>query len=84
MCTKAVYATERIQVETKVFHRNCFRCDHCKGAETSFELGFIIDRLFSGYLKLGSYASLDGKYFCKPHFKQLFGTPAFETSSSPL
>jgi len=50
-----VYATERVQVETKVFHRNCFRCDHCKGL-----------------LKLGSYAALDGKYFCKPHFKQLF------------
>lgn len=23
-------------------------------------------------LKLGNYAALDGKYFCKPHFKQLF------------
>eukprot|EP01097_Dermamoeba_algensis_P002256 TRINITY_DN1900_c0_g1_i2.p2 TRINITY_DN1900_c0_g1~~TRINITY_DN1900_c0_g1_i2.p2 ORF type:complete len:112 (+),score=25.81 TRINITY_DN1900_c0_g1_i2:103-438(+) len=23
-------------------------------------------------LKLGSYASLEGKYYCKPHFKQLF------------
>lgn len=26
----------------------------------------------NGKLKLGSYASLEGKYFCKPHFKQLF------------
>ncbi|KAL6057210.1 Zinc-binding domain present in Lin-11, Isl-1, Mec-3 [Balamuthia mandrillaris] len=23
-------------------------------------------------LKLGNYAALDGKYYCKPHFKQLF------------
>lgn len=23
-------------------------------------------------LKLGNFAALDGKYFCKPHFKQLF------------
>eukprot|EP01114_Cavostelium_apophysatum_P017929 TRINITY_DN542_c0_g1_i2.p3 TRINITY_DN542_c0_g1~~TRINITY_DN542_c0_g1_i2.p3 ORF type:complete len:122 (+),score=40.83 TRINITY_DN542_c0_g1_i2:963-1328(+) len=23
-------------------------------------------------LKLGNYASLQGKYYCKPHFKQLF------------
>lgn len=23
-------------------------------------------------LSLGKYAALDGKYFCKPHFKQLF------------
>jgi len=23
-------------------------------------------------LKLGNYASLEGKYYCKPHFKQLF------------
>jgi len=25
-----------------------------------------------GSLKLGTYAALDGKYYCKPHFKQLF------------
>jgi hypothetical protein len=25
-------------------------------------------------LKLGNYASLDGKLFCKTHFKQLFKT----------
>jgi len=27
-----------------------------------------------GVLKLGNYAALDGKLFCKPHFKQLFGS----------
>ena len=27
-----------------------------------------------GILKLGSYAALDGKYYCKPHFKQLFAS----------
>ncbi len=27
-----------------------------------------------GLLKLGNYAALDGKLFCKPHFKQLFGS----------
>eukprot|EP01102_Stenamoeba_stenopodia_P018569 TRINITY_DN682_c0_g1_i3.p1 TRINITY_DN682_c0_g1~~TRINITY_DN682_c0_g1_i3.p1 ORF type:complete len:302 (+),score=93.04 TRINITY_DN682_c0_g1_i3:55-960(+) len=26
----------------------------------------------NGLLKLGNYASLTGKYYCKPHFKQLF------------
>jgi len=25
-------------------------------------------------LKLGNYASLEGKYYCKPHFKQLFAS----------
>jgi len=25
-------------------------------------------------LKLGNYAGLDGKFYCKPHFKQLFKT----------
>ncbi|KAL6075726.1 Xin actin-binding repeat-containing protein 2 [Balamuthia mandrillaris] len=25
-----------------------------------------------GTLSLGSYAALDGQYYCKPHFKQLF------------
>lgn len=28
----------------------------------------------NGQLKLGSYASLNGKYYCKPHFKQLFAS----------
>ncbi len=28
-------------------------------------------------LTLGKYASLDGKFYCKPHFKQLFMEKVF-------
>nr|XP_019961699.1 PREDICTED: LIM domain and actin-binding protein 1-like [Paralichthys olivaceus] len=37
------------------FHKNCFRCEHCRGK-----------------LSLGTYASLHGRMYCKPHYKQLF------------
>src|SRR5690606_5928784 len=56
-CGKAVYQTERLSVESIVFHKSCCKCGHC-----------------SWVLKLGNYAALDGKYYCKPHFKQLFAS----------
>ncbi|KAL6068022.1 LIM zinc-binding domain-containing protein [Balamuthia mandrillaris] len=55
VCDKAVYFSDKLQADGKVFHKACFRCTECKNV-----------------LKLGSYASLEGKYYCKPHFKQLF------------
>jgi len=54
-CTKTVYITERIKVDDKIFHKNCFKCAQC-----------------NNNLKLGNYAGLNQKYYCKPHFKQLF------------
>lgn len=54
-CDKTVYPVEQTTVESKVFHKTCFKCAHCHNT-----------------LKLGNYAALDGKYYCKPHFKQLF------------
>jgi len=31
VCSKKVYPMEKIQIDGKLFHRNCFRCNHCKG-----------------------------------------------------
>jgi len=55
VCTKTVYALEKISVEEKVYHKNCLRCGHC-------------DKILS----LGNYAGVNGLFYCKPHFKQLF------------
>jgi len=57
LCSKTVYATEKIKMDEKVYHRNCLKCSHC-----------------GNVLKLGNYASLKGKIYCKPHFKQLFNS----------
>lgn len=54
-CGKSVYAMEKGEADGMVFHKNCFRCEHCKQV-----------------VKIGSYAALSGKIYCKPHFKQLF------------
>lgn len=55
VCEKRVYILEKLTADGKVFHKTCFRCNHCQKV-----------------LSLGTYASLEGKLFCKPHFKQLF------------
>lgn len=61
LCSKTVYATEKITVEDKeekrVFHKTCLKCTHCQVT-----------------LSLGNYASMKGVFYCKPHFKQLFAT----------
>ncbi|CAF0733293.1 unnamed protein product [Rotaria sordida] len=30
VCGKTVYATEKIMVNSKAYHKPCFRCEHCK------------------------------------------------------
>jgi hypothetical protein len=47
---------EMISADDKVFHKT--GCFKCCHCKTT--------------LKPGNYASLQGKYYCKPHFKQLF------------
>jgi hypothetical protein len=37
----------------------------------------------NGALKLGTYASLQGKYYCKPHFKQLFALKGNYAEGTP-
>eukprot|EP00118_Oscarella_pearsei_P029140 m.3756 g.3756 ORF g.3756 m.3756 type:complete len:1059 (+) comp9775_c0_seq1:48-3224(+) len=60
-CAKRVYVMERLSAEGLFFHRQCFKCSHCATP-----------------LKLGNYAysrGIDGqpgKFFCKPHYRQLF------------
>lgn len=55
VCTKAVYALEKLEADGNTYHKKCFRCAHCNNA-----------------VSLGGYAALQGKIYCKPHFKQLF------------
>ncbi|CAG7718970.1 unnamed protein product [Allacma fusca] len=30
MCNKRVYAMEKLEVSSKIYHKNCFRCSQCK------------------------------------------------------
>eukprot|EP00727_Mastigamoeba_balamuthi_P013333 m51a1_g8622 putative lim domain containing protein (247) ;mRNA; f:85820-86652 len=57
-CGKTVYAAEMLSVDGVVFHKAS--CFRCCHCNC--------------LLRAGSYASLAGKYYCKPHFKQLFAT----------
>eukprot|EP01113_Clastostelium_recurvatum_P011718 TRINITY_DN159_c0_g1_i5.p1 TRINITY_DN159_c0_g1~~TRINITY_DN159_c0_g1_i5.p1 ORF type:complete len:445 (-),score=132.05 TRINITY_DN159_c0_g1_i5:88-1317(-) len=60
-CSKTVYATEKIVVEDKA-DKSVFHktCLKCVHC--------------AKVLSLGNYAGMGGKFYCKPHFKQLFAT----------
>jgi len=62
-CNRIVYQTEKTIVEEKdqkkVYHKTCIRCAY--------------DRC-NKVLSLGQYSSIEGTFYCKPHFKQLFAT----------
>ena len=60
-CNKSVYPMERLVVDGVVFHKG--KCFVCE------ECG--------NCLRPGNYASLAGKYYCKPHFKKLFQVKGF-------
>ncbi|KAM9975190.1 hypothetical protein ACTFIW_008668 [Dictyostelium discoideum] len=60
-CTKTVYLTEKIVVEDKEDKKTFHKlCLKCTHCKLT--------------LSLGNYASLNGVFYCKPHFKQLFAT----------
>ncbi|EFA86463.1 LIM-type zinc finger-containing protein [Heterostelium album PN500] len=60
-CQKTVYLTEKIVVEDKEEKKTFHKlCLKCSHCKIT--------------LSLGSYASMNGVMYCKPHFKQLFAT----------
>jgi len=60
-CGKTVYATEKIVVEDKEDKKIFHKsCLKCSHCDVR--------------LSLGNYAGMGGRFFCKPHFKQLFAT----------
>ncbi|GAM18812.1 hypothetical protein SAMD00019534_019870 [Acytostelium subglobosum LB1] len=59
VCTKTVYLTEKLIVEDKDDKKVLHKqCLKCSHCKIT--------------LSLGTYASMNGVYYCKPHFKQLF------------
>eukprot|EP00026_Physarum_polycephalum_P017139 Phypoly_transcript_18253.p1 GENE.Phypoly_transcript_18253~~Phypoly_transcript_18253.p1 ORF type:complete len:212 (+),score=48.17 Phypoly_transcript_18253:100-735(+) len=56
VCGKTAYAAEQVRPTDDVVLHKT--CFRCAQCNT--------------VLKLGNFAGLDGKYYCKPHFKQLF------------
>jgi len=61
VCNKTVYITEKIVVEDKEDKKTFHKgCLQCSHCKCT--------------LSLGNYASMQGVFYCKPHFKQLFAT----------
>lgn len=57
LCGKTVYLTERLKAsEALTFHKNCFKCNHCKSV------------LMIGNFALAE----DGQVYCDNHYRQLF------------
>ncbi|PRP78068.1 LIM-type zinc finger-containing protein, partial [Planoprotostelium fungivorum] len=60
-CNRTVFATEKITVEETGQKKIMHKnCLRCKECNQA--------------LSLGNYSALEGQFFCKPHFKQLFAT----------
>lgn len=61
VCSKTVFLTEKIVVEDKEDKKTFHKtCLKCTHCKVT--------------LTLGNYASMQGIFYCKPHFKQLFAT----------
>lgn len=51
----AVTTQEKIVADSKIYHKQCLKCEKCKKT-----------------LQLGNYAAIEGTFYCKPHFSELF------------
>jgi len=56
-CEKAVYDNEQIIIDSVIYHKNCFKCCHCKSI-------LNVGNYASG--------SIGGDIYCKVHFLQVF------------
>lgn len=54
-CQKVVYPAEYVGAAGKAFHRQCFRCETCRGQ-----------------LRADTFATVDGRFFCRPHYEQAY------------
>lgn len=78
-CAKTVYPMERLVANTQVFHSSCFCCKHCNtklrsGPAPSVRVCVSCPSspVSPSLCSLGSFAALQGEFYCKPHFQQLF------------
>jgi len=73
---------ELLIADKQNFHKSCFRCEHCRGklrwgifTELKHRHCMSFFAFFKNsflVLSLGNYASLHGRMYCTPHYKQLF------------
>ncbi|KAH9616041.1 hypothetical protein KSS87_011988 [Heliosperma pusillum] len=72
-CDKTVYLVDELTADTKVYHRACFRCHHCKSTLKIHNPSYaLIASDCVLFLQLHNYSSFEGVLYCKPHFDQLF------------
>jgi len=66
-----------IRVKNEKCHfctKSVYAMDRMAADNIVFHKGCMKCEHCGGTLSLGNFASLNGKYYCKPHFKQLFAT----------
>ena len=56
----------------QVCGKSVYPMDELKADDKIFHKSCLRCAECNGVLKLGNYAALNGKYYCKPHFKKLF------------
>jgi len=57
-----------------VCEKTVYPTEQVKADDKLYHRGCFRCEYCQGTLKLGSFASMDGRVFCKPHFKQLFNS----------
>eukprot|EP00112_Aurelia_sp_Birch-Aquarium-sp1_P003742 Seg1421.5 transcript_id=Seg1421.5/GoldUCD/mRNA.D3Y31 product="MICAL-like protein 2" protein_id=Seg1421.5/GoldUCD/D3Y31 len=65
-CGKTVYLMERLQVEGKLFHRVCFKCNTC---ETQLRMGTY------------RYIPVEDKFYCDKHYRKRTTSTSSDDSS---
>jgi hypothetical protein len=76
VCAKTVYLTEKLVVDKTSYHKVRISCSSICSV-LILPLFILLQTCFKcaeckKSIGVGGYASLEGKIFCKPHFKQLF------------
>lgn len=74
-CDKVVYATEKMQVDDLLLHKNCFRCEECNNKLTLSNFAAVNSKLYCKTHYLSLFASSGGSY-------EVFGDAGFKKGTN--
>ena len=81
ICSKTVYPTEKMTVESKPIHQSCFKCHHCKRQLTLSNFASVNQKVYCKTHYIELFKKAGGKYGRLFYLKSCMGMKDLRVTS---